>query len=382
MKEIKKLFALLSAAVTASPPPEEVPENINAWLEISRFHKLEACLSYGILEGGYPISEAMRETLFAAIAKAMQRELKTAQTAEEAYAALSGCGADFMPIKGIKWKELYAHAEMRSMVDVDILVRLEEREKIEAAMEAAGFAFVLESNHEYVFEKNGIEVELHKFLVPSYHTDLYSYWEDGWKFAVPTDEKGRYTLGDADGFLYLLTHFAKHYRDAGVGIRPLLDLWLYKEKIKPDLVEVSRKATDLGLHVFLENVLSLLNACFSGGEWTPLLEEMVQFMLQSGDGGTLGTQAVATAIRTGGKKSYFRVIFPTAKKLAARYARLRKRPWLLPFYRVRHLFTILLSAKALLKRKRTTHALNTAESRARYKEHMDKVGIKLCNGRK
>ena len=46
-----------------------------------------------------------------------------------------------------------------------------------------------------------------------------------------------------DEFIYLFTHFAKHYRDGGIGCRYVVDLWVFlrnnptmdPEKIKREL---------------------------------------------------------------------------------------------------------------------------------------------------
>ena len=60
---------------------------------------------------------------------------------------------DFMPLKGALLKGLYPLPYMRYMSDIDILIRMEQYEKISSILKEAGYEFRLESDHEYVWKK-------------------------------------------------------------------------------------------------------------------------------------------------------------------------------------------------------------------------------------
>ncbi len=94
-------------------------------------------------------------------------------------------------------------------------------------MNRLGYLPGVESNHEYVWDKkNMLHVELHKMLIPSYNKDYYAYFGDGWRLAKKYDGS-EFKMSDEDTFVYIFTHFAKHYRDAGIGIRHITDIYVY-----------------------------------------------------------------------------------------------------------------------------------------------------------
>jgi hypothetical protein len=125
---------------------------------------------------------------------------------------------EYMLFKGIISKRLYPNSEMRTMSDVDILIRPEQYGMIEKIMSGLGCEYKYESDHEYVWTKNKVvSIELHKCLVPTYNKDYYAYFGDGWRLAKKQEisEYG-YQMSEEDFFIYNFIHFAKHYRDGGV----------------------------------------------------------------------------------------------------------------------------------------------------------------------
>ena len=77
---------------------------------------------------------------------------------------------DYMPLKGCVLKELYPSDELRSMGDIDILIRTEQYGRIRSLMLAEGFQEGAESDHEYHWSSSSAHIELHKRLIPSYTT--------------------------------------------------------------------------------------------------------------------------------------------------------------------------------------------------------------------
>jgi segregation and condensation protein B len=143
-------------------------------------------------------------------------------------------GVDFMLLKGVWLKPLYPQSDLRPMGDVDILIKNEQYDIIRPLMLQMGYREILESDHELIWDKPGVlHVELHKRLIPSYNKDYYAYFGDGWRLAQPT-AGSEHDMRAEDQFVYLFTHYAKHYRDAGIGIRHLMDLHVFL-KAKPDL---------------------------------------------------------------------------------------------------------------------------------------------------
>ena len=162
----------------------------------------------------------------------------------------------YMPLKGSVLKLLYPKPEMRTMSDIDILIRTEQYAKIKKIMRALGYREGTESDHELHWSKLDVHIELHKCLIPSYNEDYYVYFGDGWQRArLCAAGSSRYQMTPEDEFIYLFCHFAKHYRDGGIGIKHLADLWVYRRHY-PNLDEAYLRAEleKLSLAVFYDNI--------------------------------------------------------------------------------------------------------------------------------
>ena len=92
-------------------------------------------------------------------------------------------GIEFIPLKGIVLKDLYPSPHMRSMSDIDILIKEKEyNKKIKPLMLEMGYTEGKESDHELHWEKDGQMIELHKRIIPSYNKDFYKVIGDGWNW--------------------------------------------------------------------------------------------------------------------------------------------------------------------------------------------------------
>ena len=73
-------------------------------------------------------------------------------------------GVDHLPLKGLASRELYQSIDMRSLSDLDILIRREQLEKACETMTSLGYRAGKVSKYEHVFENGGAAVELHIFI--------------------------------------------------------------------------------------------------------------------------------------------------------------------------------------------------------------------------
>ena len=152
------------------------------------------------------------------------------------------------------------------MADADVLISQAQREKIVPVMQALGFREAEESDHELNWESAALYMELHKRVVPTYDEDYYAYFGDGWEKAHHTSGC-RYDLSPEDAYIYLFTHFAKHYRDGGVGVRQALDLWVYRRANgQMDMEYIENELKTLHLDRFHANMVCLLGYWFQDEE--------------------------------------------------------------------------------------------------------------------
>ena len=245
---------------------------------------------------------------------------------------------DYMPLKGCKMKALYPKPELRTMGDADILIRMEQYDRIVPIMESLGYRAGVESDHELQWFGKQLFVELHKRVIPSYNKDFYAYFGEGWQLAKHC-EGTRYDMCPEDEMVYLFTHFAKHYRDGGIGCRHVVDLWVFR-KNHPNLDEnyVKEALGKIQLRDFYENICRLLDVWFVDAPTDEKMDFITDFLFASGSWGKMETHVASSGVRDiSGKKGVgarwkylFRMAFASVDSLKGKYTILQKAPWMLP----------------------------------------------------
>ena len=291
---------------------------------------------------------------------------------------------DYMPLKGCRMKHLYPKPELRMMGDADVLIRMEQYDRIVPIMEGLGFEAKYESDHELVWQSQNLFLELHKWVIPSYNTDYFAYFGDGWRLAKEHDGH-YYRMTPEDEWIYELTHFAKHFRDGGIGCRHVLDLWIYRRS-HPDMDEsrIEQALAALGLLDFHQNVCRLARHWFEDGPADEVVELMAQYIMASGSWGQMEQHVRSLAIRdqqksgmaVNGKLVYlWQHLFPPAWMLKEKYTILKKAPWMLPVvWLVRPFYKLLFERKSLERRKKEMDALDKDALETHHKM-LQKMGI-------
>ncbi len=308
-----------------------------------------------------------------------ETQMAEVQTLCEAFAE---AGVDHAPLKGVLIKRYYPMESMRSMSDIDILVRTEQYAKIEPIMKRLGYTFEVESDHEYNWRKGHVHAELHKCLIPSYNEDYYSYYNDGWDFFHPTKDH-RYEMQDEDLFIYLFTHYTKHFRDGGIGVKHLTDLWVFR-RAKPNMDEsyLIKELKKLHLDEFYANVTATAEYWFEDGELTDTVERMTHHIITCGAFGRQALQQKAEALRNApakGKHSklrwVLRKIFLPYKNMCQKYPFLRRLPFLLPIMWIARWFTAVFFKPKSLKKDIKNATEMSQDSIDGYAEYLQSMGI-------
>ena len=292
-------------------------------------------------------------------------------------------GIEYMPLKGSKLKAMYPAPEMRYMGDADILIRMDQYERIVPIMESLGFVHSHTTDHEIVWRSKALYLELHKRLIPSYNQDFYAYFGEGWKLAQK--ETGtRYTMGAEDEMIYLFTHFAKHYRDGGIGCRYVVDLWLFRN-VHPQLDEdyIRRELDQIWLSEFYDNIMRLIRVWFDGEPSDEKMDFMTEFIFASGSWGVQTKRLLSTALKNtqhtakyAVKFAYtFKKLFPAPVYLYCKYPVLEKKPWLLPIvWAIRIFRTIIFEREGLKVQKQRLKQIKK-ENIEYHKKMLNYVGL-------
>lgn len=336
------IITLLRSALSgeAIPLPEEF--DLTSAMSLIRKHHIGSLIHTGAVNCKIDPKLPAMQQLFGITYQYMCSDERQRHELSNVLTAFHDNGIEYMPLKGTLLKPLYPRPDMRIMGDADILIKLDQYDKIRPLLLDLGFEEKLESDHELIWTKPSLYLELHKHIIPSYHKDYASYFGNGWRLARQCpDNPLRYEMSDEDQLLYLFTHFAKHYRGGGVGIRHITDLYVYK-KAKPHMNEkyISDELKQLQLYDFYRNICDTLSVWFEGGTHNEKTRLITDTVFGSGSFGTKETRLTADSVRDMAegdnakgvrRKKSLQMLFPPRQALCERYPVLEKMPVLLPF---------------------------------------------------
>lgn len=369
------IITLLKSAVTETSLELPAEFDLQAAYPLLKRHHMATLVYDGAVRCGIDSSLPVMQKLFQSYVKLMLVSERQMAAVKRVCSAFDAASIDYMPLKGCVMKEKYPKPELRVMGDADILIRLEQYETIVPLMEELGFSAKMESDHELVWVSNDLFLELHKRLMPSYNRDFHRYFGDSWSLAKVRDGS-RYSMTVEDGWIYLFTHFAKHFRDGGIGCRHMVDLWVYLRSVqKMDEEYVHCELSKFGLLTFHQHIRELLLVWFEDGKETTMSDFLTDALFNSGSFGTQDYRLLSWAVRDKkysalGKNSrlmyLWQTAFPSVLLLKDKYTILRRAPWLLPVvWLVRPFYKILFERKSLERQKSDLKTLDEERVDAR-----------------
>ncbi len=381
MIDTQTVLSLLKASLCNGTFAVDAALPVEAYLAFARTQQIEALIITGMHKSGVSISKEVRNILLRATLLS-NRQVDAAKSLDTLFEANE---IDYMPLKGCVLKTLYPSEELRSMGDIDILVKEDQYARIRPLMLSLGYQEGVQSDHEYIWDKDGIHVELHKRLIPSYNKDYYAYYGDGWQLAKPTDQPYRYEMAHEDTLIYLFTHFAKHYRDSGVGIRQALDLYVYR-KTYPHMNEQYIEATlkQLQLERFYANTIHMLKVWFGDADHTEASQLISDRLFASGVFGTHENSLQSTMLKKVNRHGSVQEVkllnwlhraFPAYSNMRQLYPVLRQWPILLPAMWVTRWGNVLFHKRGKFKQYMVEDQSLNENSVQEYHEMLQKSGL-------
>lgn len=224
----QKLFLRLLADYVQGRPSEKPAGQVD-WDAAAAYAEEQAlggilyvqCRDF--LPGDSPALQRLHRQFFSAVYGAVNGGCAMAQAAER----LERAGVDYMPFKGGVVKDYYPHPQLRTMGDLDVLVRERDKETADLAFRELGYARYVDNHAVWTYTQRSVMFEVHNVLFYEYlanSVDYRAYFGTIWDTALPGDGKGEYRPEPNRHFLYLLCHTAKHIINSGVGFRAYLDL--------------------------------------------------------------------------------------------------------------------------------------------------------------
>ena len=271
-------------------------------------------------------------------------------------------GVSPIVIKGIVMRQLYGdYREHRLSGDEDILIRPEEYDKVREILEHEGYSCSrpmltkqqIEQLHEITFhnEEKDFFIEVHLNIIGkenSTRTYMNDVFADAFEKTeiLEIDGVPLSVMNPTQTFLYLVFHAFKHFQMGGMGIRPMLDILLYKEAYNDQIImeDIEEPLRKTHADIFLRDMMWIGNKYFKKSyEAVPgcCPEELLEDFIESGIfGGSHKTDALAKNIHFslstfGEKRGKIHALvvgaFPPRGQLMEPYPYLVEKPWLLPY---------------------------------------------------
>ena len=283
----------------------------------------------------HPLTAHLRD----ACEKGALRYLMLEQALDELCALFDRERVPYLPLKGAVLRRLYPEPWLRTSSDIDVLVPETELDRAASLLtQAAGYTVGKRSGHDLSLLGPKAHVELH-FLLNGGTPASDELLGEVWSYASAADGGCRYAMAPEFELTYLLAHMSRHLRLQGIGVRPLIDVWLLCRARQFDGTLRAALLEWAGLTRFFEAVCALTAVWFEGAAHTELTAALEAFCLEGGVFGSAESTIYARQHETGVGAAYLRRRFflPRAQ-LEEYYPQLREKPGRLPYYQVKRWF--------------------------------------------
>lgn len=311
-------------------------EAVTQVLNIAREHDMAHLICTSLLENKLLPENAQKYQSF--LYKAIYRYEGQNYELNRARELLERIGVPFILLKGSVMRKYYSSPWLRTSCDIDILVKKEDLSRAQSSIaQELEYTPSRNSTHDIsLLSANGVCLELHFELKETDFREaraLSDIWS-GQEIAALSEFE--YGMSNELFLFYHIYHMAKHFVHGGCGIKPLVDLWIIKNKMGYDEEKAKKLLQGDGLLEFYNKALSLTEVWFNNKKYTPIEKEMEDYILQGGVYGSLEQQLAMSQSKKGGSfKHLMSKIFISYRAMLIYYPSLKKCPVLFPIYQVR-----------------------------------------------
>lgn len=328
---------LLNGKTGEMPLPH--PEmNWERLLRLAQQHSIMNLVYYGTenLPDEYKPNEEIRQQLYKSQVREIVKSYNQIEAIEELLQAFEKEGIYALAVKGACTKRHYPQADMRTMGDVDVLYQAQQQAKVKRVMADLGYENAIEGRkHDHYHRQPYINVEMHRELVAvdSIHNQ---YYDNVWKM-TKARENHQYIqeMRLEDEYIYSIVHLVEHFQNGGIGIRFIMDVYVYNQMAGMDWNYIEKQLKQLGLWKFYGNISQLADRWFGNKvECTQkekdLLDRLAAYIVSNGTYGTSKNAAAISVASEGKTKFIVKIIFPNLKNMQSMFPWLEKWPILLP----------------------------------------------------
>lgn len=302
--------------------------------------------------------------------------------------------------KGYQLKEYYPVPELRIMADVDLLIRMEDRKRVDQALVSMGYRRENAMGFVWSYRKGLVLIEVHTKLASGEYwknVNCEKYFEDAFEYVIDSDREYTKYFDLNYHFIFLLFHLAKHFNGRGAGIRMFLDIAVYIDKFQGqmDWEYIEKQLEILKLDAFSKNVFMICERWFGVSErWKDVsmepwvYKEVCTHIMSGGVFGYVGNDGATVRMRQGIEKketateqsekirirAIIRHLFPNKTYMRMYLPAVGKYPVLLPVaWGVRFFEGIFLRRRSTMKHLKGFGG--DVEKARRQQELLDRMGL-------
>lgn len=260
------------------------------------------------------LPEQVKQNFYSVYNRAVRKEAIVHLEVEKFFEELNNARVVYLPIKGWNFKNLYPKPYLRTMTDVDLIVRKTNFEEACEIAKVCGFTLEDEGISHYVFMKKPVtELEIHHQLF-SEKSVLYEF---GKKLLNKNDD---FTMSVEDTYVYMIAHMAKHFTDNGAGMRNIIDCYLYNRYYQfseTQRIYIKNELKQIGLDLFENRIRNLSEIWFEGKKYDLESVKLAEYIMNGGLYGKVGNSAsLELGNRSTNKIKWFiKVVFPRFETL-------------------------------------------------------------------
>ncbi|MBE6740830.1 MAG: hypothetical protein E7570_00850 [Ruminococcaceae bacterium] len=263
-------------------------------------------------------------------------------------------GYDILFLKGSKIREYYPSPDMRTMTDIDLLVKSEEREPVRKIMKELDYdEDLMDDGQVDAFKKLPIiYTEIHydySNINHAYH-DIFSI---DWNKLVKTDREHIYEMTYEDLYFFNFGHYVKNIAKVGIGVRTVLDCYVLWNCASEEQKEnILKKFENMEFKAFHDNILKIAHIWFDDMEDDGSLDNAQMYLIETSTyGNDKKTQAISLINDERNTESISKTryilkrIFPGANELYFRFGIKKRIILLLPFLWFARMILLIFSGK-------------------------------------
>lgn len=355
----------LCKSVIENRDPQPIPEDIDCmkFFEFCVAHKLEN-IAYSALQrlGDTPMEKKVWEIFGEKYQQGILNDAAQHYYLDMVTDAFNKNNINFVVMKGMVMKNFYPSSDLRQCADMDIFVGPQNALRAKEIMKSLGF-----ENHTFGSDISTDNYSVDKFSYVELHKKFISDEQIVWRDVCNKiserfiHKKGcEYVMSDEDFYLFMICHIAKHMKFGGVGIRAVLDVWVYlRQKKEMDFKYIDNELEKCGLSLFYGKFMKLYSFWFNSGECDEETRIISEYVAQSGwDGVSLqwrasgiNTIAGETENRTYLKfMTLFKSAFLKKSAMEAKYPVLKRHPVFLPLCWIHRGIAVVIGKRDTIKR--------------------------------